>query len=413
MRILDQGRPIHRDATMKLRPRLFLEGSFFVDVRPGTTSAPELKNGETIPLSQTAIPVQLDQVLAAFDADTRDAQKTAIKGFADSLDKGGAKALNRGFADWAPAFLKTAVAMEASRGIRHDDLSTFVAGQARISAAFNDRRRDLGQFITSFRRTMDALADRQAGLRGTVRELERVVDVAPATLDDLDGALPPLRELAAALRPGLRIAPPVLDDSRPFLAALNRLVAPDALTAFARDLSPATQSLATLNRRLTPLLPLVGSVSRCVRDNIVPALSQEVPDGDLSTGAPAWLNLARHTVGLAGAQQNYTGAGFGTRYHGADAGATVVTQLGGPESLIGLSPLTILGARPKWTPGYQPPIRPDVPCEGQQVADLHTETVAAPRNARRVDLRNVKPWTRTQLRRHLEQALRNLKRSWR
>jgi hypothetical protein len=28
--------PIHKDATLKIRPRIFLEGNFFVDVRPGT-----------------------------------------------------------------------------------------------------------------------------------------------------------------------------------------------------------------------------------------------------------------------------------------------------------------------------------------------------------------------------------------
>ena len=40
MRIERKGVPIHRDATMKIRPRIFLEGNFFVDVQPGSPSAP-------------------------------------------------------------------------------------------------------------------------------------------------------------------------------------------------------------------------------------------------------------------------------------------------------------------------------------------------------------------------------------
>ena len=40
MTIDDQGLPIHNDATFAIRPRIFLEGNFFVDVSPGTPIAP-------------------------------------------------------------------------------------------------------------------------------------------------------------------------------------------------------------------------------------------------------------------------------------------------------------------------------------------------------------------------------------
>ena len=42
LRINDNGQPIHRDATIKIRPRLFLEGNFYVDLQPGTPSAGKL-----------------------------------------------------------------------------------------------------------------------------------------------------------------------------------------------------------------------------------------------------------------------------------------------------------------------------------------------------------------------------------
>ena len=32
MEIDDKGLPIHKDATLKIRPRIFLEGNFFVDL---------------------------------------------------------------------------------------------------------------------------------------------------------------------------------------------------------------------------------------------------------------------------------------------------------------------------------------------------------------------------------------------
>src|SRR5438132_7943501 len=76
MKIRRDGLPIHRDAELKIRPRIFLEGNFFIDLQPGTPSAAGMHSGATIPIAQTASPVQLDQVLGALQANTRaDLQK--------------------------------------------------------------------------------------------------------------------------------------------------------------------------------------------------------------------------------------------------------------------------------------------------------------------------------------------------
>ena len=50
-----------RTRRLKIRSRIFLEGNFFVDLTPGTPSAPTIDDGDTIPVTQTATPVQLDQ----------------------------------------------------------------------------------------------------------------------------------------------------------------------------------------------------------------------------------------------------------------------------------------------------------------------------------------------------------------
>ncbi len=41
----EDGQPIHDDAEVEIRPRLFLEGNFFLDLTPGSPSAPELDSG--------------------------------------------------------------------------------------------------------------------------------------------------------------------------------------------------------------------------------------------------------------------------------------------------------------------------------------------------------------------------------
>ena len=71
MEIESRGLPIHEDAELKIRPRTFLEGNWFVELQPGSPSAPTISSGHTIPVTQTANPVQLDQVLNALNTDTR------------------------------------------------------------------------------------------------------------------------------------------------------------------------------------------------------------------------------------------------------------------------------------------------------------------------------------------------------
>jgi phospholipid/cholesterol/gamma-HCH transport system substrate-binding protein len=52
------GLPVFRDARLKLRPRIFKEGAWFVDLEPGAPGAGELPGGARIPASQTAGQVQ-------------------------------------------------------------------------------------------------------------------------------------------------------------------------------------------------------------------------------------------------------------------------------------------------------------------------------------------------------------------
>ena len=55
MAIAEAGLPINKDATLKIRPRIFLEGNFFVDLEPGhARRARDCRDGGTIPITQTA-----------------------------------------------------------------------------------------------------------------------------------------------------------------------------------------------------------------------------------------------------------------------------------------------------------------------------------------------------------------------
>src|SRR5437763_12164191 len=133
MEITDAGLPIHKDATFKIRPRIFLEGNFFVDAQPGTPQSPTISSGDTIPVTQTASPVQLGDVLTALQGADRSNLQQVIRGLGGALtrkpdaddDRNGApltrgetaaQSLNSATRYGAPAFRGTAIGNQAFPG---------------------------------------------------------------------------------------------------------------------------------------------------------------------------------------------------------------------------------------------------------------------------------------------------------
>ena len=83
--VANEGRPIHTDAFVKIRPRIFLEGNFFLDVDPGSPSRPELPSDGSIPVGHTATAVQLDEVLTALQSPVRQNLRDLLEGFGTAL----------------------------------------------------------------------------------------------------------------------------------------------------------------------------------------------------------------------------------------------------------------------------------------------------------------------------------------
>ena len=380
MAIDDAGRPIHRDATMKIRPRIFLEGNFFVDLRPGTGRAPELDEGDVVPLAQTATPVQLDQVLATLNSSTRDQLQVTVQELGAALRGGGARRLRDGLPAWEGAFKGFAQVAEGLRGERPRDLSELVRAQARVSRALASRERELADLVTHFSVTVGALADHEDDVAASVRGLAATLREAHPTLGAVRDALPPLRAFTADLRPVLRAAPPTLDRALPVLRQLSRLLSARELPAVVSALRPTVRTLAALQPRLIAVFDLVRPVTECVRRNALPVLEAKIDDDHLSTGQPVWLELVHGMTGLASASQDFDGNGTAVRYHGGYGDQLFSTgripQVG---QLFGLTEEPLIGSRPPF-PGSQrqPPFRPDVPCETQRVVDLRTTSVPAP-----------------------------------
>src|SRR5205085_6999026 len=81
----NDGLPIHKDATLRIRDRLFLEGGYYLELDPGSPGAPIAKSGFTIPESQTTTPVQFYNVLSTFDAYTRNSLRNVLGTFSQGF----------------------------------------------------------------------------------------------------------------------------------------------------------------------------------------------------------------------------------------------------------------------------------------------------------------------------------------
>ncbi|MCW3039752.1 MAG: hypothetical protein JWM31_1657 [Solirubrobacterales bacterium] len=375
LELKDSALPLHRDATLRVRPRLFLEGGFYVELRVGSPSAPELKDGGTIPLGQTSVPVQFDQVLSSLDHPTRDSLKRTIANLAEGTDNGAAKAFGDAAKPFTPALRDVAQVAQAARGIGRHDLSETIASLGMITGTLAANDRALGNMVSGLSTTSGALAAEQDNLRATVRGIDRLTRTATPSLVAIDRALPSVKTFADALRPSLPQAPQTLRDTTALLRAVRPLVRPAELPALLTKLTPTVNRLPTLSVRLRALFPLVTPVSDCVRERVTPVLKTQINDGKLSTGRPVWQDLLHAAVGLAGASQDFDGNGPGVRYLAAVGPQSIATgSLPGLEQLVGSGP-KVEGSTPRWLGnGRLPAFRPDAQCRTATPVDLQART---------------------------------------
>ena len=367
LQISGEGRPVHRDARLTIRPRLFLEGGFTVALEPGSPSAPELEDGGVIPLSQTARPVQFDEILATFDTPTREDLKSTLAELRTGTEGGAAASLRQTALEAAPALRDLAVVAEAGRGERPRDLSRLVAGASRVTGALADREGELAPLVENLNRTAGALADHDTELAASVRELDPTLAAVPGALAAFERTLGPLRRFQAATRPSLPLVTPTLTRLRTFGRQLDAVAgSPAKPSEFPRllvRLRPALRDIPKLSLLVRGLYPVVGPVVPCVRDNLAPTLNTKLDDGALSSGRPVWQDFLHGLVGLASSGQSFDANGLWMRYLFAADSASVPA----PDPT---------GARPVWRgPGVAPPpYRPDAPCSDQAPPNLAART---------------------------------------
>jgi phospholipid/cholesterol/gamma-HCH transport system substrate-binding protein len=367
MRIGKAGRPIHDDARAKIRPRIFLEGNFFVDLEPGTPGSAEIKDNGTIPINQTSVPVQFDQLLTSLQSDTREDLKTLLDEYGKGLDKGGAEAFNRSIPYWKSAYRDTAIVNEATLGELPHDLSNYVKSAGTVGAALDRNSGQLKSLITDFNTTANAFAVEQGNLRTAIAELPRTLRAAQPALASLNAAFPPLRQFVHDLRPGVRSSGPALDASIPLVRQLRGLVSEPELRGFAADLRPTIPALARLSRESIPLADQNRLLASCQNEVVLPWSKDKLEDKQFPATGPVYSESPKAFPGLAG--ESRSGDANGQWFRVLASGGTNLVQLS--PGVFGTTTNPILGSNPPKSP--RPVLDETHACETQQAPDLRSQ----------------------------------------
>ena len=393
----EDGQPIHADAEAEIRPRLFLEGNFFIDLHPGSPGTSEIADGGDIPITQTATAVQLDEILTALQQPQRRGLQKLLEGYGTGLTyeptasddadqdpvvagESAATSLNDAFRYGGDAGRGAAIVNTALLGERPHDLSGLISGLGTTFGKLADREDQLADLISNFDTFTGALAAESENLSRTIGELGPTLSETEVSLRHLNEALPAVRALAIASRPGVQELPETISTSAPWLDQTRRLLADEELGGLSQLLRGASPGLAATAAAARPLFNEQTLLARCASEVLVPAGDIVIED-EFGLGQPNYREFFYATVQLSGESQGFDGNGPYVRFQSG----------GGPELLSSPNPDGGLqnnlnfgnglavpqGVRPVVAAGKQPPFRTEVPCAQNAVPAINGPAAAA------------------------------------
>jgi phospholipid/cholesterol/gamma-HCH transport system substrate-binding protein len=397
----DKGQPIHSDAEVEIRPRIFLEGNFFLDVRPGSPSAPELSSGATIPVTHTSTAVQLDEVLTALQAPDRESLIRLLSGFGTGLNhvptaaedvgqdpsvrgKTGGEAIAQTFRYGGPASRDSAIVAEALQGTQPHDLSRLVGSLSDVFATLAARETQVQDLITNFNTTAGAFASESNNLSATIRDLAPTLEIARPSLVHLNDSFPALRAWARDITPGIKQLPATIKAGTPWLNQVYKLEGRKELKYVAHQVQLSGPPLGSTGVNGPQLFVQLERSSRCFDDVLIPTGDIAIPNNgsdSFSTGSSNFKDFFYAAANLAGGGAMFDGNGPLLRVQPGGGPQSVRTDNpglgGGPiNSLWGNQITSPLGTRPNFAalPPNPPPFKTNAACYLQAIPDLTSNT---------------------------------------
>ena len=263
MRIKEKYAPIHRDATVLLRPKTGLK-DMFLALDPGTPSAGRLPEGGEVRVASTLPDVNADEILASLDGDTRAYLQILLNAGGTAFDDRETGASER-FQQTAEQDLRETLkrfeptARNGERFTRlliqrRHNIKRVIHNFQELSTALARRDRQLAGLVDSANANFEAFASEQDALRAALREFPGALSQTETTLRKAGGLANELGPALQRLRPFARELAPALRKTRPFFSETTPIIR-DQIRPFARDVQPTVRDLRDASANLSIVTP--------------------------------------------------------------------------------------------------------------------------------------------------------------
>jgi phospholipid/cholesterol/gamma-HCH transport system substrate-binding protein len=213
----DDYAPLRRGTRALIRPTS-LSGiaNRYIDLHLGPADGAEIDDGGRLGSDETETAVEIDQLLAIFDARTRQSLRDTLKGSADML-RGRSTEVNR-----AVKYLNPSLSTGARlfRELSRDEplLERFLVDSGRFVNALARRRGDVSALVANANQTFRALGNQQQALAEAVTLLPPFMRRANTTFVNLRSTLDDVDPLVDVSIPAARRLGPFLEQARAFAA---------------------------------------------------------------------------------------------------------------------------------------------------------------------------------------------------
>jgi len=379
---------VPRDSTVSIRPRSVL-GLKYIDLHKGT-SHKMFADGGTLPITQTSVPVQFEDVNQLFDTKTRAAVDKNLVGFGDAL-AGRGSALNDTFAT-LPRLLQHLTPVATYLADPNTELTRFFNSLEGFMGTVAPVAGTNARLFTDMATTFEAISRDPNALEATIRESPSTEAVSTQSLKvqqpflvDLTtlghNLAPATAELKAALpdiNPAIEVGTKTLARTPSLNANLQQVMGALKNLAQAPGTNMAVNALTGTVQTLNPMIRYLGPYQTVCDDwnYFWTYLSEHLSEQtDFGFAQRALINLANsaqpNNIGQAGATAPVNGGGSdslltgGNEYlHSQNYGAAISTtgaadcetgQRGFVHQLNHFDPQGRLLATDVHTPGNQGP----------------------------------------------------------
>jgi phospholipid/cholesterol/gamma-HCH transport system substrate-binding protein len=273
--------PIASDSRAILRQKTLL-GETYVELTPGTRSAPRIKENGWLPDARVQKTVELDEVFKALDPVTRKAfqnwQQSLAKSVGTNATQRG-RDLNDAFGN-LPGFAQDATDVLTVLDEQSAEVRNLVKNTGVVFGALNQNEAQLHNLITNSSDVFSATQKEKEALAATFRIFPTFLDESKATFAKLEGFSKNTDPLIRQLQPAIRDLRPTLVNTRalsPDLQHLFRNLDPlikasktglPALRDVLDGTGPVLQQLQPFLENLNPILQWLEYNQRLVADFI-------------------------------------------------------------------------------------------------------------------------------------------------